>query len=285
MAARHAAADPAGRGQRGQPEAGAAPAASSWATAPTWPATGSRRSRRCERQPYDVVLMDVQMPELDGLEATRQICARWPRAQRPRIVAMTANAMQGDRELCLAAGMDDYLSKPIRRQELVAALARRDRAPRPPRRRRRRTGHRSTRQRASSFRTLGGPGIPQRADRHLPCRRARAARDAAAVTGGRQRGGAPPGRAHAEVERAHVRRDSLAAVCLELEAAARAGALERRGRARSERSRRASRRPGRRSSAVLQGVGVMEFRASALVVDDDPINRMLLQSLEQHGHG
>jgi len=75
-----------------------------------------------ERQPYDVVLMDVQMPEMDGLEASRQITQRWPAAQRPRIVAMTANAMQGDRELCLAAGMDDYLTKPIRVEQLVQAL-------------------------------------------------------------------------------------------------------------------------------------------------------------------
>ena len=75
-----------------------------------------------ERQPYDVILMDVQMPEMDGLEASRQICARWPRGQRPTIIAMTANAMQGDREMCLEAGMDDYVSKPIRPDELVKAL-------------------------------------------------------------------------------------------------------------------------------------------------------------------
>ncbi|MCZ4315453.1 GAF domain-containing protein [Comamonadaceae bacterium G21597-S1] len=75
-----------------------------------------------ERQTYDVVLMDVQMPEMDGLEAARRITARWPEGQRPRIIAMTANAMQGDREACLAAGMDDYLTKPIRVDQLVEAL-------------------------------------------------------------------------------------------------------------------------------------------------------------------
>jgi CheY-like chemotaxis protein len=75
------------------------------------------------RQTYDVVLMDVQMPEMDGLEASRRIVARWPETgKRPRIVAMTANAMQGDREECLAAGMDDYVTKPIRVEALVEAL-------------------------------------------------------------------------------------------------------------------------------------------------------------------
>ena len=73
------------------------------------------------RQTYDVVLMDVQMPEMDGLEASRRIVATWP-ADRPRIVAMTANAMQGDREMCLAAGMDDYVTKPIRVDALVESL-------------------------------------------------------------------------------------------------------------------------------------------------------------------
>ena len=72
---------------------------------------------------FDVVLMDVQMPELDGLEATRRIRAQWPH-RRLTIVAMTANAMAGDREACLAAGMDDYISKPIRPDELSAALRR-----------------------------------------------------------------------------------------------------------------------------------------------------------------
>jgi CheY-like chemotaxis protein len=87
-------------------------------------ANGIEAIQAVERQPYDLVLMDVQMPEMDGLEATRQICTRWQPANRPRIVAMTANAMQGDREMCLEAGMDDYLSKPIRVEELVAALTR-----------------------------------------------------------------------------------------------------------------------------------------------------------------
>ena len=77
-----------------------------------------------ERERYDVVLMDVQMPEMDGLEASRRICARWPEASRPRIIAMTANAMIEDREACLAAGMDDYVAKPVRPEELAEALAR-----------------------------------------------------------------------------------------------------------------------------------------------------------------
>lgn len=75
------------------------------------------------RQLYDVVLMDVQMPQLDGLAATRRICQEWSPPQRPHIIGLTANAMQGDKEMCLAAGMNDYISKPIRLQELVRALS------------------------------------------------------------------------------------------------------------------------------------------------------------------
>jgi len=77
-----------------------------------------------ERQTYDLLLSDVQMPEMDGLEATRQILQRWPAGERPWIIAMTAEAMSGDRERCLAAGMNDYVAKPIRVDELVAAIKR-----------------------------------------------------------------------------------------------------------------------------------------------------------------
>ncbi len=83
---------------------------------------GEEAIQAIERQPYDLVLMDVQMPNLDGLEATRQIVARWPAAERPRIVAMTANAMTEDRAACIEAGMEGYIAKPIRPAELVAEL-------------------------------------------------------------------------------------------------------------------------------------------------------------------
>jgi len=76
-----------------------------------------------EQRDYDVVFMDVQMPEMDGLETTRELRRRWP--DRPlRVIAMTANAMVGDRQACLAAGMNDYLSKPVQLDALVDALRR-----------------------------------------------------------------------------------------------------------------------------------------------------------------
>ena len=73
-----------------------------------------------ERPPYDLILMDVQMPEMDGLEATKAIRRRWP--DGPKIIAMTAWALVGDREMCIAAGMDGYISKPITIDELSAVL-------------------------------------------------------------------------------------------------------------------------------------------------------------------
>jgi CheY-like chemotaxis protein/HPt (histidine-containing phosphotransfer) domain-containing protein len=76
------------------------------------------------RRRYHVILMDMQMPEMDGLEATRFVRRDIPLDLQPRIVAMTANAMQGDREACLAAGMDDYVSKPVQVKELQLALER-----------------------------------------------------------------------------------------------------------------------------------------------------------------
>ena len=87
-------------------------------------ANGLEALEAVARQSYDVVLMDVQMPELDGLEATRRIRQLPADSDQPFIVAMTANAMAGDREMCLAAGMDDYVSKPIRVEALVEALER-----------------------------------------------------------------------------------------------------------------------------------------------------------------
>ena len=76
-----------------------------------------------DRQPYDVILMDVAMPEMDGLEATRVIRER-SRFAQPRIIAVTAHAMREDREICLNAGMDDYLAKPIDVEQLQGALER-----------------------------------------------------------------------------------------------------------------------------------------------------------------
>lgn len=75
-----------------------------------------------EQVQFDVILMDIMMPELDGIEATKRIIKSQPSETRPRIVALTANAMRGDRERCLQAGMDDYLLKPLRVDELTKVL-------------------------------------------------------------------------------------------------------------------------------------------------------------------
>ena len=86
--------------------------------------TGREALEAVRRESYDVVLMDVQMPEMDGFEATRRIRALDPGEKGPWIVAVTASAMTGDPEKCFAAGMNDYLSKPVRVDELAAALRR-----------------------------------------------------------------------------------------------------------------------------------------------------------------
>lgn len=75
-----------------------------------------------EKQSYDVIFMDVHMPKMDGITATNKICEQWPAAQRPKIIALTANAMQGDSKQCLDAGMDDYISKPIQLDTLMCVL-------------------------------------------------------------------------------------------------------------------------------------------------------------------
>ena len=71
---------------------------------------------------YDVVLMDIGMPEMDGLQATKYIRSHWPAREQPRIIAVTAYALKGNREMCLEAGMDDFISKPVRIEEPRSAL-------------------------------------------------------------------------------------------------------------------------------------------------------------------
>eukprot|EP00271_Cylindrocystis_brebissonii_P018628 TRINITY_DN5382_c0_g4_i1.p1 TRINITY_DN5382_c0_g4~~TRINITY_DN5382_c0_g4_i1.p1 ORF type:complete len:1870 (+),score=378.58 TRINITY_DN5382_c0_g4_i1:690-6299(+) len=83
---------------------------------------GLKALQALERQRYDIVFMDIQMPVMDGIEATQRLLERWTGADQPRVVAMTANVLNSDRELCLSAGMDDFISKPIRLQDFVEAL-------------------------------------------------------------------------------------------------------------------------------------------------------------------
>ncbi len=85
-------------------------------------ANGIEAIQALERQPYDVVLMDIKMPVMDGYEAARTIQQRWP-DNGPRIIAITAYALEGDREKCLEAGMNDYIAKPVRIEDLEKVLA------------------------------------------------------------------------------------------------------------------------------------------------------------------
>jgi CheY-like chemotaxis protein len=85
-------------------------------------ANGFEVLQALQRQQYDIILMDVRMPELSGLEATRQIRKLWQASQQPKIIAVTAYALEGDREKCLEAGMDDYISKPVKMDELDSTL-------------------------------------------------------------------------------------------------------------------------------------------------------------------
>ncbi|MCU0637509.1 MAG: response regulator [Methanothrix sp.] len=87
-------------------------------------ANGRQVLSSLEEKTYDLILMDIQMPEMDGLEATRIIRSRMPASGQPSIIAMTAYTLQGDREQCLAAGMDEYISKPVKMEELKEAIER-----------------------------------------------------------------------------------------------------------------------------------------------------------------
>ena len=91
---------------------------------PDLAADGKEVLRALEQKTYDILFLDVQMPEMDGMECAKIICQRWTRDRRPVIIAMTGNALMGDREKCLASGMDDYISKPVRVADLQAAIER-----------------------------------------------------------------------------------------------------------------------------------------------------------------
>src|SRR5439155_14782074 len=89
---------------------------------PDFAASGREALAALERAAYDAVLLDIQMPEMDGWETARRICARWPRETRPRLIAMTAHALPADRRSSMEAGMDAHVAKPVRLEELAAAL-------------------------------------------------------------------------------------------------------------------------------------------------------------------
>jgi CheY-like chemotaxis protein/HPt (histidine-containing phosphotransfer) domain-containing protein len=87
-------------------------------------ANGLEVIKLLEQQPFDLIFLDVQMPEMDGYEAARRIRQKWNDPERPHLIAMTGNALEGNRERCLEAGMDDYVAKPVRIPELQAVIQR-----------------------------------------------------------------------------------------------------------------------------------------------------------------
>jgi CheY-like chemotaxis protein len=84
---------------------------------------GKEVLRAIKHQPYDIVLMNVRLPELDGFEATRKIRERCPAAVQPKIIALTAYILPNSRERCLEAGMDDFMAKPVKIEDLAAMLS------------------------------------------------------------------------------------------------------------------------------------------------------------------
>ena len=233
--------------------------------------------------------MDVQMPELDGLDATRRICERWPAESRPHIVAMTANALPEDREACFAAGMDDYVAKPIRAEELVAALKR----AKPLRGRRTAAPGRSSMS-ASTTTALEQPArprrrrVPRRGDRRVPRGRARAGRDPPPLARRAEHRGAAAGGAHAEVERRDARRRRSSR-----SSAARSSSARRPASSKEPSELvgpdRAGVRPLEDALAALRSEPARERSRSGagtiLIADDNRVNRLLLaRGLEQEGH-
>ncbi|MGB0578727.1 MAG: response regulator, partial [Limisphaerales bacterium] len=91
---------------------------------PDTAANGIEVLKMLDQKPYQIIFLDVQMPEMDGYEAARRIHQKWTGDKRPRIIAMTGNALEGDREKCMEAGMDDYVAKPVRVTELQGMLER-----------------------------------------------------------------------------------------------------------------------------------------------------------------
>ena len=240
-----------------------------------------------ERQPYDVVLMDVQMPELDGLDASRRICERWPAEVRPRIIAMTANAMPEDREACFAAGMDDYVAKPIRPDELAEALGR----ARPLRDTRTASaegaGASLDASAIESLRELDGEGFLAEVIDTFITTRLPSCNAPDVVRRGRHGGAAADG-AHPEVERPDLRGGTLLGTlpgARGTSEARRAGRHHRAARSNRERVRGARGDPHCAPFDVRFVSAPASPPGTILIADDNRVNQLLLgRGLEQQGH-